>query len=92
MKFIDENVDIKSKNIESVKKHVTQEVIEEYLKVWESVSPIKIVAGKGDDLLPSLPQFKGVTVVGVQTNVWIEPQKLLETINLFSAIVRKVKS
>ncbi|MEG0500308.1 MAG: hypothetical protein RR550_04200, partial [Rikenellaceae bacterium] len=64
-----------------------EEQIRNYLKAWEIISPIKIVVGKGEDILPSLPDFKDCTVMGIQTNKWIEPQQLIATIDCFKTLL-----
>lgn len=92
VKFIDDNVDIKTNNMDTVCRYLNEDMIKNYLEVWERISPIKIVAGLGDELLlPVVSRFSGRTVIGIQANTWIKPEELIEVMEMFIEILSKLK-
>lgn len=68
---------IKTNDIESIRCVITKEVTEKYIKLHDIISPIMIIFGKGEDLLPNVGFFKGKTVMGIQTTNWIDPEKFM---------------
>ena len=89
-KRIDKQLAIKTNDIESIQHYMTEEVVEKYLALKTKMSPAIILFGKGDDLLPNYPTFKGKTVVGIQTTTWIEPEKLIHLFNTCSDILNSM--
>lgn len=91
--YIDKNLYIKTNHSDLLKKHITHEIVDAYIKLWDSspILPIKIIIGKGEDILPSIPAYKDKLIVGTQVNSWVEPTDLSETIQYFSEFIKLIK-
>jgi len=75
--FIDNNLTIKTNNIELLSRIIDVKIADSYLKLWKKYPPIKVVIGK--DYLPLIASFKGKYIIGVESIEWIMPGKFVET-------------
>lgn len=90
--FIDKSVDIDTNNPKLIVKYISEKTVSEYLALWETISPVTIVIGKGCDLLPNVPFYGEEQIIGIKTNKWIEPNHLLALTEQFKKLLDIVKN
>lgn len=88
--FIDKHLFFKTKNIDVIRNFITTEVVDKYIKLKAKIPTTNILFGRGDDIFPRIKEHKDKIIVGIQSIDWIEPEKLLDTFNACSDILKRM--
>lgn len=91
-RFVDRHLIIKTNDIQTIRHLITKSVTQKYIKLHHIISPVTIVFGKGDDILPRLAFLKGKMIVGLQTVVWIDPVNLMDAFDACKDLLNNIRN
>ncbi|MGL5682503.1 MAG: hypothetical protein ACRDDZ_05520 [Marinifilaceae bacterium] len=89
-KDIDKSACIKTTDWDKLQKYITPQTIASYISLAKQIQPLKLVIGKGREVIPAFPEFEDTTMIGLKTNYWLKSEEVLQQFNAAISLINAI--